>query len=296
MMRTAIEAQRLAKVYRNGRGLLGIDLAVAEGEIFGFLGPNGAGKTTTIRSLLGLLHVTGGSARVLGLDVVRDSVAVRARTGYLPGEPALYDGMTGRQHLELALGLRGNRDRQRAQRLEQRLEVELDRRVRQLSKGNRQKVAILLALAHDAPVLILDEPTSGLDPLMQEIFLDLLREERSRGKTVFFSSHVLPEVEAVADRVAIIREGRLVAVDTVERLRGNRLKQVSLRFAGPAPDLKDLPGVHNLQVADGRIRCHLSGDLTPLFRLLAEHPGADVSITDPSLEAVFRTYYGGQVS
>lgn len=293
MATAAIQATGLQKLYRSGRGLLGLDLAVGEGEIFGFLGPNGAGKTTTIRTLLGLLYPTGGSARVRGLDVVADSVAVRRQVGYLPGDPALYDGMTGRQHLALALSVRGVADRRRALALAERQGVELDRQARQLSKGNRQKVAILLALAHDAPVLILDEPTSGLDPLAQELFQQVLKEEQGRGKTVFFSSHVLPEVEAICDRAGIIRDGRLVAVDTVERLRGRRLKRVSLRFAGPVPELGDLPGISGLEWKDGRVRFALAGDLTPLFQLLNAHPAEDVNVTDPSLEEVFRTYYEG---
>ncbi len=295
-MTSAIAAENLQKVYRNGRGVLGIDFRIGEGEIFGFLGPNGAGKTTTIRSLLGLTHPTGGRASIVGRDVVRESVEVRRVTGYLPGDPALYDNMTGRQHLELALQLRGVRDRGRAQTIAKRLDIELDRKIRQLSRGNRQKVAILLAMAHDPQVLLLDEPTSGLDPLVQDAFRDLLREERGRGKTIFFSSHVLPEVEALSDRVGIIRDGRLVAVDTVEALRRSRLKAVQLRYEGDPPDFARVAGVRGLEVKNGAVTFHIAGDTAGLFRLLAERAPLDIAIAESSLEEVFRTYYGGDVS
>ncbi len=295
-MTSAIAAENLQKVYRNGRGVLGIDFRIGEGEIFGFLGPNGAGKTTTIRSLLGLTHPTGGRASIAGRDVVRESVEVRRVTGYLPGDPALYENMTGRQHLELALQLRSIRERGHAQEIAMRLDIELDRKIRQLSRGNRQKVAILLAMAHDPQVLLLDEPTSGLDPLVQDAFRDLLREEQGRGKTIFFSSHVLPEVEALSDRVGIIRDGRLVAVDTVEALRRSRLKAVQLRYGGDPPDFSRVPGVRGLEVKNGAVTFHIAGNTGALFRLLAEHPPLDIAIAEPSLEEVFRTYYGGGAS
>lgn len=295
-MPAAIEARDLKKVYRNGRGVFGIDLEIAAGEVFGFLGPNGSGKTTTIRTLLGLSRLTGGSARVAGMDVVHDSVAVRRATGYLPGDPALYEGMTGRQHLDLALRLRGVTDRRHALEIAERLGVEMDRKARQLSRGNRQKVAILLALGHDPEVLILDEPTTGLDPLAQDAFHALLREEQQRGKTIFFSSHVLPEVQSLSDRVGIIREGRLVAVDTVDALRQSRLKEVRLRYEGEAPDLAAVAGVRGLEVKGPEIRFHIAGDTAPLFQMLTDRPPADITISDPSLEEVFRTYYGGQSS
>ena len=295
-MTAAIQAENLQKIYGNGRGVLGIDLDIREGEIFGFLGPNGAGKTTTIRSLLGLTRLTGGRASIAGKDVVRESLDVRRATGYLPGDPALYDNMTGRKHLELALSLRGIRDRRHALGIAERLEVELDRRIRQLSRGNRQKVAILLALAHDPAVLLLDEPTSGLDPLAQDAFRDLLQEEKRRGKTIFFSSHVLPEVEAISDRVGIIRDGRLVAVDSVDGLRQSRLKEVHLRYRGEKPDFASVTGVRGIEVQADSVRFRIAGGTGALWRLLAEYPPDDITITEPSLEEVFRAYYGGEPS
>jgi len=295
-MAAAIEARGLRKVYRNGRGVLGIDLDIQAGEIFGFLGPNGAGKTTTIRALMGLSHLTGGSATVAGKDVRHDSLEVRRVTGYLPGDPALYESMTARQHLELALGLRGIRDRRYALAVAERLGVELDRRTGQLSRGNRQKVAILLALAHDPEVLLLDEPSSGLDPLAQDAFRALLLELRARGRTIFFSSHVLPEVETLSERVGIIRDGRLVAVDSVDALRRSRLKEVRVRYLADPPDFGQVAGVRGVAAKDGEVLFHIAGDPSDLFRLLAAHPPADVTIVDPSLEEVFRTYYGGQAT
>ncbi len=295
-MTTAIEAHDLRKVYRNGRGVLGIDLDIPQGEMFGFLGPNGSGKTTTIRTLLGLTRPTGGSARVAARDVVEESLEVRRVTGYLPGDPALYDHMTGRQHLHLALSLRGIRDHRPALEIAERLGVEMDRKVRQLSRGNRQKVAILLALAHDPEVLLLDEPTSGLDPLAQDEFRELLMDLRRRGRSIFFSSHVLPEVQALCDRVGIIRDGRLVAVDTVEGLRRSRLKDVRLHYAGEAPDFEAVSGVRDLVRKGEQVSFRIAGDPGPLFRLLGESPPVDVTIAEPSLEEVFRTYYGGETS
>jgi ABC-2 type transport system ATP-binding protein len=287
-----IATRGLAKVYRGGQGLHGLDLEIPEGEIFGFLGPNGAGKTTTLRTLLGLVRPTAGEATVLGRDVVRDSLAVRAVTGYLPGEPALYDNMTGRQHLDLALALRGIADRSRAQAIEDRLGVEMGRKVGQLSRGNRQKVGILLALAHDPAVLLLDEPANGLDPPSQDALHNLVREERGRGKTVVFSSHVLPEVEAISDRVGILREGRLVATDALAALRRSRTRTVAARFEGEVPDLSGLAGAADLSVSGERVTLRVTGDLGPLLRRLGEQPPIDLTIQDPSLEEAFRAYYG----
>lgn len=222
----AIETQNLTKSYGRRRGISDVSLQVQPGEIFGFLGPNGAGKTTTIRTLLGLLRPTSGSARVLAMDIRRDSIAIRARTGYLPGEVRLYPGLTGRQLIELSLTTRRVTSRSHLAAIEERLGVDLNRRLGQCSKGMRQQVALALAMAHDPELLVLDEPTAGLDPLMQVRVLDLLREQRRQGKTVFFSSHNLPEVESICDRVAMIRDGRLILVEEVQRLRERRARQV----------------------------------------------------------------------
>lgn len=289
----ALKTEALTHLYRNGRGIREIDLEVRQGEVFGFLGPNGAGKTTLIRTVMGFLRPQGGRIEVLGLDARGRSQAVRQRVGYLPSDPALYDFLTGAQNLDLALSLRGVRDRSRAKGLAERLEVDLGRRLKSLSRGNKQKVAIMVALAHDPDVLILDEPTSGLDPLVQEVFRDLIQEERSRGKTVFFSSHVLSEVEQLCDRVGVIRDGRMVAVGAVESLKVRRVKYVSVEFAGAAPDLSRVPGVEAAQATGRRVRFTLNGSLDPLLAELARHSLTDLTIGDPPLEEIFRALYEG---
>jgi ABC-2 type transport system ATP-binding protein len=289
----AIQLNRLTRLFRNGRGIREVDLQVAGGEVFGFLGPNGAGKTTLIRTLLGFLRPDSGSGQVLGLDIVRQSREIRRRVGYLPSDPALYEFLTGAQHIEFALAVRGVKDRGRVRILADRLDVDLSRRVKSLSRGNRQKVAIIAALAHDPELLILDEPTSGLDPLMQEAFVSLIREERARGKTVFISSHVLSEVEALCERVGVIRDGRIIAADAVDHLKKRRVKYVTCEFVGPAPDLSGLPGVQGWQAEGSRARFTLAGALDPVVAALSRYSLADLTVADPPLEEVFRSFYGG---
>lgn len=286
-----MELRQLSHVYRNGRGVHGVDLTVHTGEVFGFLGPNGAGKTTLIRTILGLLRPTSGSGQVLGLDIARQSREVRRRVGYLPSDPALYDFLTGQQNLDFALAVRGVKDRSRVQNLVERLDVDLKRRLKILSRGNKQKVAIVLALAHDPDLLILDEPTSGLDPLVQEAFYSLIREEQQRGKTIFMSSHVLAEAEALCDRVGIIRDGRMVAVDSVEGLKKQRVKHVVCEFAGQAPDLGALPGVADLRLEGRRAMFRYTGNLNPLMSLLAQGGLVDLNMADPPLEDIFLAFY-----
>jgi len=288
----AIELQGLGHLYRNGRGVRGVDLSVREGEIFGFLGPNGAGKTTLIRTMLGFLSPTSGSGRVLGLDIVRDSRELRASVGHLPSEPALYDFLSGYDNIEFALQVRGVRDRTRVHELADRLEVNLKQRYKTLSRGNRQKVAIIAALAHDPRLLIFDEPTTGLDPLVQDTVRAIIREEQSRGVTVFMSSHDLAEVEALSDRVGIIRDGILVAVDEVERLRQRRMKHIALQATGELPDLASLPGVRDLRRDGRRIRFTYTGDLAAILEPLLRSGLADLTVTDPPLEEVFLSFYG----
>ena len=292
---TAIALGNLSHVYRNGRGAKNVDLQIPSGEVFGFLGPNGAGKTTLIRTMLGLLRPTGGGGRILGLDIVSQSRELRRRVGYLPGEASLYDWLTGYQNVDFALRVRGVRDRSRLRRLAQTLDVDLGRRLKTLSHGNKQKVGIIAALAHDPDLLILDEPTSGLDPLMQETFQNLMREENSRGKTIFLSSHIMGEVEALCDRVGIIRDGRMVALDSVEHLRKQRMKYVTCEFTGegPLPDLAAVPGVKDLQLTGQGRRSAFAyaGPLDFLVQTLAGHGLGDLTVTDPPLEEVFRAFY-----
>lgn len=290
----AIVTRGLTKRYGPDRGIEDLSLQVEQGEIFGFLGPNGAGKTTTIRTLLGLLRPTGGGAEVLGLDIRTESVAIRSRIGNLPGDFGFGRHTPGREALSLLARLRGTGSLDRAYELADRFEADLDRPLGKLSRGNRQKVGLILALFHQPELSILDEPTSGLDPIMQEEFLALVQEERSRGATVFLSSHELDEVERVCDRVGIIREGRLVAVERVADLVGRMAHRVSVRFAsaGEAALLEGCPGVGEMQVSGAEARFTVAGALDPVVRALAHGHVEDLEVSGPTLEEVFLTYYG----
>jgi ABC-2 type transport system ATP-binding protein len=288
-----IETEGLTKFYGAARGIEDVTLAVEPGEVFGFLGPNGAGKTTTIRTLLDLLHPTRGSARIFGLDSRRDSVAIRSRLGNLPGDFGYGRKPSGREALRLLASLRGVAGLDRAERLARRFRADLDRPLGELSRGNRQKVGLILALFHRPELLILDEPTSGLDPLMQEEFLALVREEREHGCAIFLSSHELDEVERVCDRVGIIREGRLIAVERIDELLGKTQRHVSVEFAEPVgeEELRRVPGVSEVAVADGRVSFKVAGDLDPVVKAIASHTVADLEVARPTLEEVFLTYY-----
>ena len=275
------------------RALDSLDIAVREGEIFGFLGPNGAGKSTTIRMLLGFLHPTAGGGRVLGLDIVQDSVAIRRRIGYLPGGIALYDSLTGERLLEYLAELSGRPAVRRAE-LCDRLELSsstLRRLVRDYSRGMRQKIGIVQALQHEPELAILDEPTEGLDPLMQRAFYHILDTLKAEGKTIFFSSHVLSEVERVCDRVAIIRRGRLVAMEDIAGLLARHKRNVTMRLHGPAPSLDGVPGVSSVEVRDGRLTCRVDGDIRPFLAAIVGAPIADLTIEPAHLEEAFLEFY-----
>ncbi|MBX3031775.1 MAG: ABC transporter ATP-binding protein [Chloroflexi bacterium] len=270
-----------------------LTIDVQPGEIYGFLGPNGAGKSTAIRILLGFLHPSSGRARVLGHDVVRDGLRIRARTGYLPAGIDLYDTMTGADLLDYLARLYGQPTPLRAS-LTDRLELaaaDLRRPVRDYSRGMRQKVGIIQALQHDPELAILDEPTEGLDPLMQHAFYAILEERRQAGRSVFFSSHVLSEVERVCDRVAIIRGGRLVAASSVEQLLARRRRHVELRTDGDVPDLRGVPGLSVTEVRPGLLRAELEGDVGPLLAAIAGWPVRDLLIEPARLEEAFLELY-----
>jgi len=288
-----IEAEGLTKFYGRHRGIDEVTFAVAPGEVFGFLGPNGAGKTTTIRALLDLHHPTGGSARLFGLDSQRDSVAIRARLGNLSGDFGFGRQVSGREALRLLARLRGVEGVGRAEALAARFHADLERPLGQLSRGNRQKIGLILATFHEPELLIFDEPTSGLDPLMQEEFLALVAEERERGCTVFVSSHDLDEVQRICDRVGMVREGRLIAVERMVDLLGKAQRKVSVRLANPGSleDLRALPGVSELSVADGRASFEVAGDFDHVLKALAAHHVTDIEAVHPSLEEVFLGYY-----
>ena len=297
-MPPVIEIDRLTKRYGDTRGIEDLSLTVRRGDIFGFLGPNGAGKTTTIRTLLDLLHPTSGSARIFGLDSRRDSRAIRTRLGNLPGEFAYDDRLAGRDLLELFASLRGVERMQRADALAERFEANLDRPLRELSRGNRQKIGLIQALFHDPELLILDEPTTGLDPLMQEEFLTVVAEHRDRGATIFLSSHDLDEVERICDRVGIIREGRLIAVEDVEEMRGRAYRHVTVRFGhvvDPAA-IARIASVGDVEADETTLRFRVQGDLDPVIKAIARHRVLDLEVTRPTLEELFLTYYGHHAS
>jgi ABC-2 type transport system ATP-binding protein len=292
----AISTRALTKHYGSVDALTDLSLEVRQGEIYGFLGPNGAGKSTTIRTLLGFLHPTSGSATVLGMDVVTDSVDIRRLTGYLPGGIALYDSLSGEEVLDYLVDLQG-REPHRRQELCERLELPesvLKRKVRDYSRGMRQKIGVVQALQHDPELAILDEPTEGLDPLMQHAFYGILDELRREGRTVFFSSHVLSEVERLCDRVAIIRAGRLMAIHDVSELLARRRRRVTVRWRGEAPDLSALPGLEDVQVDGNRVIGMLSGEVAGFVRAIASPNLEDLTIEPASLEEAFLEYYASE--
>jgi ABC-2 type transport system ATP-binding protein len=293
-MTAVIQIEQLTKSYGSHRGIVDVDLEVAEGEAFGFLGPNGAGKTTTIRTLLDHLRPTSGRARIFGIDTTVDPVAIHRRIGYLPGEFSLYDKLTGGQTIAYFAALRGGVDPRYQADLVARLDIDPSRRFREYSKGNKQKVGLVIALQHRPDLLILDEPTSGLDPLVQQTFYEVIREAKAEGRTIFLSSHILSEVEKTCDRVAIIREGRLVKVDRVEALRDLAHHQVELRFTGavPAAEFAALPGVSDLQTTDHTLTMRVSGSITPVVRAAAAYELVDFVSREPSLEETFLAQYG----
>ena len=292
----AIRVTRLVKHFGPVEAVHGIDLEVRSGEVFGFVGPNGAGKSTTIRCLLDLLRPTSGSVEVLGRDPRRDGVDVRRRVGYVPGELRLPERMTSRQLVSSVGRLRSGLDDAFVHSIAARLQLELDRPTRDLSSGNRRKVALLLAFAPRPELLILDEPTSGLDPLMQHEFLAMVAEARATGATVFLSSHVLSEVQRAADRVAVLRAGRIVAQGTVDELRGRARQRVEVWFsdAEDGTDLFAIPGLEDVVVEGRRLAATLSGPIDPVVAALARHHLASLVVEEPNLDDAFLDLYGGQ--
>ena len=297
-MTAIIETERLTKSYGAHRGIVDVDLMVEQGEVFGFLGPNGAGKTTTIRLLLDLIRPTGGRASVFGLDSTRDAVAIHRRVGYLPGEFTLYDRLTGGQTMEYFANLRGGVDKAYQKSLIDRLEVDPSKRFREYSKGNKQKIGLVIALQHKPELLILDEPTSGLDPLIQQTFFEVLREAVAGGATAFLSSHILSEVEKSCQRVAIIRDGRIVKLGTVEGLRDLAHHQVEVRFADAVPvdAFKQLQGVSDLVAEDHVLRMRVAGPITPVVQTAARYELLDFVSREPSLEETFLAQYGREAA
>lgn len=291
----AIKTTGLTKYYGRARGIADLNLTVAQGEFFGFIGPNGAGKSTTIRTLLGFIRATGGSAAIFGKDIVKERRAILSRTGYLPSEAIFYAGLRVRELLKLSADLRGQDCSAEADRLCQRLQLDAGRRVETLSFGNRKKVAIVCALQHKPDLLVLDEPTSGLDPLMQREFFSILQERNQEGATIFLSSHVLSEIQRNCQRAAIIREGALIACDSVDALSKTSAKRVTVR--GDCP-LDDLPDIRDRRAADGGVSFLYSGDMDALIAQLSRGHVDDLAVMEPDLEEVILHYYtdGGEAT
>ena len=289
-----IRTHRMTKSYGRTRGIVDLDLEVRPGEVFGYLGPNGAGKTTTIRLLLDLIRPSSGSAEVFGLDPHRQGLKLRERIGYLPGELRLYGSLSGRELFAYFGHLRKRPDGADAARIAQALDLDTTREIRTLSHGNRQKVGLVQALMGRPDLVILDEPTQGLDPFVQQAFYRLLEEVRSDGRTVFMSSHVLPEIERTCDRVGIVREGRLLAVEKVSDLKTRALRRLELRFGAPVPAaaFAEIPGVRDLTVDGAVVGCGVVGSVDPLFKAAAAFELLDVATTEPTLEEIFLAYYG----
>lgn len=288
-----IVARHLTKRYGRSRGVSDVDLTVVRGEVFGFLGPNGAGKTTTIRLLLGLIAPTAGSVEVFGLDATHRRRDVHRRVAYLPGDLQLYPRLTAREHAETLAAMAGADTARRVAQLADRLQLDLDVPAGSLSRGNRQKVGLVLAFARDVELLVLDEPTSGLDPIMQQVFGELVREAAAAGRTVLLSSHQLAEVQRLADRVAIIREGRLVIVEDVGVLRARAVRRVELHFAEVVDPgvFAAIPGVHVVDAGGERVRLTVQGAVDPLVKAIARYEVVDLSTQEADLDEVFLHYY-----
>ncbi|MFI7454931.1 ABC transporter ATP-binding protein [Nonomuraea sp. NPDC049714] len=293
-MTAVVQAEGLTKYYGRRRGLEDLTLEIQPGEIFGYLGPNGAGKTTTIRLLLDVIRPTRGHVRVLGGG--SREAAVRGRIGYLPGELALEGRERARDYLEFLGGVRGGVPRSRIDALAERLNADLSVPMRKLSKGNKQKIGLIQAFMHEPELLILDEPTGGLDPLVQQEFLAMVREVRTAGRTVLMSSHVLAEVEHVSDRVGIVREGRLVAVESVATLREKAVRRIELHFDAPVPpeEFAGLPGVRDLRVMGAALSCTIDGRPDALIKAAARHTVVHLVSAEPDLEEIFLTYYSDE--
>ena len=285
-----IKTQRLTKYYGKARGIVDLDLTVQSGEFFGFIGPNGAGKSTTIRTLLGLINPSGGSAKIYGLDITKDKQEILNRVGYMPSETVFYSGMRVGEVLKLSAQLRKKDCTAEAEYLCHRLELDMSRKVEELSFGNRKKVGIVCALQHNPELLIMDEPTGGLDPLMQRVFFDILQERNKAGTTIFLSSHVLSEVQRYCSRAAIIRDGRVIACDSVSALSASNAKRVMVRGN---VDLSNVEGIRDRKDTQEGSSFLFGGDMDVLLKRLAAGQVQDLTISEPDLDEVFMHYYEG---
>ena len=295
-MTNAIETHGLTKDYGSGHGIFDLDLAIVEGEVFGYLGPNGAGKTTTLKMLMGLIHATRGRGTIFGLDADRDAVPLKKRIGYVPGELPQFGGWRGSEIVAYIQGLRGDLADDRVEQIAKRLDLDLGRKYREYSHGNKQKLALLLAFAPEPALLIVDEPTTGLDPLHQQVFYALVHEAKARGATVLISSHVLSEVEQVCDRVGIVREGHLATVGPIAQLTGIKAHHIAIDFAAAPPieRLRSVPGFEQVTVDGDQVRGLYRGSFEPLLAALAGSPVLSLTSREPSLEEIFLTYYSAK--
>lgn len=293
MAEPVIRTQSLSKAYGDFTAVDDLDLAVQEGEIFGFLGPNGAGKSTTIRLLLDQIRPSAGEASVLGLDTRSGSLAIRRRVGYIPGDLALYPSMTGAQTLRYFARLRGGVEQRSIDELAERLQADLSKKISEYSTGNRQKIGLIQAFMHQPDLLILDEPTAGLDPLVQQEFMEMVREVRSDGRTVFLSSHTLSEVERVADRVGIIRHGKLVVVETIEHLKEKAVRRLDFEFADPVPPtlFDDVEGVRDVDAHERSVSVTFDGSVNGMLRAAVQHEVVNLHSREADLEEIFLAYY-----
>ena len=286
----AIETKKLSKYYGKARGIVDVDLTVNEGEIFGFIGPNGAGKSTTIRTLLGLIKKSGGSASIFGMDCEKDKVKILAEVGYLPGEVFYYDKMRAIDLLRYSASFYHKDCTKRIQELADALALDLNKKIEDMSLGNKKKVGIVQGLLHSPRLIILDEPTSGLDPLMQRTFFDLIQRENERGATVLFSSHILGEVQRICDRVAIIKDGRIVDLRRIDEMRKSSYKKVSITTESPLVDFS-LPGAAKIAQDGAQTSFLYNGEINALIAALAKLPLTNADVSEPELEEIFLHYY-----
>lgn len=293
-MVVAIRAEGLSKRFGHFEALRSLDLEVAQGETLGYLGPNGAGKTVTIRLLLGLLRPSGGRAEIFGLDAHRDTIAAHAKLAYVPGEMTLWPALTGAETLHLLGKVQGHVDVSYRDQLVEQFALDPSKKVRAYSKGNRQKIGLIAAFASRAELLVLDEPTSGLDPLMEREFRRCVATARTNGQTVFLSSHILSEVEALCDRVAILRNGRLVEIGTLGELRHLSSLSIEAIFSSTPPDLSGVPGVHDIEIVGNHLRCQVTGSVEPLLKRLSAVGVSQLLSREPSLEELFLAHYGAE--
>jgi ABC-2 type transport system ATP-binding protein len=288
-----IEVNNLSKVYSNNKGIFDVDFKVNQGEVFGFLGPNGAGKTTTIRSLLGFTNPTKGSCAISGLNCRTKSAEIQKTLGYVPGEIAFFDNMTGMQFLKFMADMRGQKDSKRRDQLIEMFELDSDRKIRKMSKGMKQKVGLITAFMHDPKVIILDEPTSGLDPLMQKVFIELILEEKKRGKTILMSSHIFDEVDRTCDRTAIIKDGRIVAIENINALKSVLRKSYLINLSGQSDlDRIKASALEYKVVGDNRVEIFISNNYDDMIRTLASCNVLGLDVAAQSLEQIFIKFYG----